>query len=465
MRIRSWELTRRQTATSAALSLLLMGGAAMPASADTARSMQWHLDVMKAEEMWKTSTGKGVIVAVLDSGVDPSNPDLGGQVLRGKDLEPDAAGDEHTDYDGHGTSMAGLIAGTGRSNGGRGAFGLAPGAKILPVRMPESGVGANQAEGDAEFNRVAPVAIRYAVDRGAKVINISLGAHAGSQALSDAVKYALDKGSLIFAAAGNSGDGANLVEYPAGTPGVVGIGAIDQDGKKTDESQHGPQIDFTAPGIDMVHPCTGGTQLCKTSGTSDATAIASASAALIWSKHPDWTNNQVLRVMLNTAGGPTSGAKRNDYVGYGSVRPRIVLKNPGNPGPADVYPLPDLAAAESPSFSAEPSKATGSSKDTDKPAAAAPASGDTSSKAGLWIGLGIGGAVLVGAVATALAIRSRRRGSAPAAAPPAYPYQPPHSNPYQQPQLQHQPTHPAFGPPPGSNSPYGGPPYGEEPRN
>ncbi|MFE3904110.1 type VII secretion-associated serine protease mycosin [Streptomyces sp. NPDC059153] len=451
------------------MSLLLMGGAAMPASADTARSMQWHLDVMKAEEMWKTSTGKGVVVAVLDSGVDPSNPDLGGQVLKGKDLEPDAAGDEHTDYDGHGTSMAGLIAGTGRSNGGRGAFGLAPGAKILPVRMPESGVGANQAEGDAEFNRVAPVAIRYAVDRGAKVINISLGAHAGSQALSDAVKYALENGALIFAAAGNSGDGANLVEYPAGTPGVVGVGAIDQDGKKTDESQHGPQIDFTAPGIDMVHPCTGGTQLCKTSGTSDATAIASASAALIWSKHPDWTNNQVLRVMLNTAGGPTSGAKRNDYVGYGSVRPRIVLKNPGNPGPADVYPLPDLAAAESPSPSAEPSKATGSSKDTDKPAAAAPASGDTSSKTGLWIGLGIGGAVLVGAVVTALAIRSRRRGSAAAAAPPAYPYQPPHPNPYQQPQPQPQPAPPAFGPPPpappGSNSPYGGPPYGEKPRN
>ncbi|MFE5088872.1 type VII secretion-associated serine protease mycosin [Streptomyces sp. NPDC056638] len=464
MRIRSWELTRRQTATSAALSLLLMGGAAMPASADTARSMQWHLDVMKAEEMWKTSTGKGVVVAVLDSGVDPSNPDLGGQVLRGKDLEPDAAGDEHTDYDGHGTSMAGLIAGTGRSNGGRGAFGLAPGAKILPVRMPESGVGANQAEGDAEFNRVAPVAIRYAVDRGAKVINISLGAHAGSQALSDAVKYALENGALIFAAAGNSGDGANLVEYPAGTPGVVGVGAIDQDGKKTDESQHGPQIDFTAPGIDMVHPCTGGTQLCKTSGTSDATAIASASAALIWSKHPDWTNNQVLRVMLNTAGGPTSGAKRNDYVGYGSVRPRIVLKNPGNPGPADVYPLPDLAAAESPSPSAEPSKATGSSKDTDKPAAAAPASDDTSSKTGLWIGLGIGGAVLVGAVVTALAIRSRRRGSAAAAAPPAYPHQPPHPNPYQQPQPQpqHQAMHPTFGPtptdPPGSNSSCGGPP-------
>ncbi|MCX5343246.1 type VII secretion-associated serine protease mycosin [Streptomyces atratus] len=433
---------------SAALGLLLVGGSATPSFADSTRSMQWHLDAMKADEMWKTSTGKGVIVAVLDSGVDPANPDLVGQVLKGRDLEPDAAGDEHTDYDGHGTSMAGLIAGTGRSNGGNGAFGLAPGAKILPVRMPESGIGATQAEGDAEFNRVAPVAIRYAVERGAKVINISLGAQAGSQALTDAVKYALDNGSLIFAAAGNSGKGSNMVEYPAGTPGVIGVGAIGHDLKKTDESQYGPQVDFTAPGIDMVHPCTGGTQLCKTSGTSDATAIASASAALIWSKHPDWTNNQVLRVMLNTTGAPTDGSKRNDYVGYGGVRPRIALKNPGDPGPADVYPLPDLAAAESPSPAAKPSKATGSSEATDKPAAAPRASDDQSdNNSALWIGLGILVAALAGAVVTFAVIRSRRR-QAVASAPPLY--QPPYT--YQQP-----PYAPYVPPPggPGANSPYG----------
>lgn len=375
MRFRSEGLTRRRSAMAAALGLLLVGGSAVPASADSTRSMQWHLDAMKADEMWQTSTGKGVVVAVIDSGVDQTNPDLVGQVLKGKNLEPDVKGDEHTDYDGHGTSMAGLIAGTGRSNGGNGAFGLAPGVKILPVRMPESGVGANQAVENEEFNEVAPVAIRYAVDRGAKVINISLGTYAGSQALTDSVRYALDHGSLVFAAAGNSGEGSNMVEYPSGTPGVVTVGAIGHDAKKTDESQHGPQIDLTAPGIDMVHPCKGGTQLCKTSGTSDATAIASASAALIWAKHPDWTNNQVLRVMLNTAGAPTSGAKRNNYVGYGIVRPRIALKTPGDPGPPDVYPLPDLAAAErkSPSASPKPSKATGGSENSDKPAAAAPA--------------------------------------------------------------------------------------------
>lgn len=199
----------------------------------------------------------------------------------------------------------------------------------------------------------------------------------------------------------------------------------------------------------MIHACGGETGVCKGKGTSDATAIASASAALIWSKHPDWTNNQVLRVMLNTAGGPTSGAERTDYIGYGVVRPRIALKTPGDPGPADEYPLPDLAAAESAQPSAKPSQATGSSESDDKPATAAPASG-TDSNTGLWIGLGIGVAALIGAAVTALAIRSRRRRSA-ALVP--QPYGPPH--PYQQ------PPYPAYGPPPGapgSNSPYGGAP-------
>ncbi|WP_326817200.1 type VII secretion-associated serine protease mycosin [Streptomyces sp. NBC_01762] len=444
-----------RTAVSAALGALLLGVGSVPALADSARSEQWHLDAMKAEEMWKTSTGQGVTVAVIDTGVDAINPDLVGQVLKGLNLERTLPGDELDDYNGHGTGMAGLIAGTGKASGGNGAFGLAPGAKILPIRLPKATEAANQAAADRKFHKSASTAIRYAADQGAKVVNISQGITTGSQQLKDAVKYALDKGSLVFASAGNSGDGANLVEYPAGTPGVVGVGAIGEDLQKTKESQYGPQVDLSAPGQGMIHACGGGTGFCESHGTSDATAIASASAALIWSKHPEWTNNQVLRVMLNTAGGPTSGAERNDYVGYGVVRPRIALKTPGDPGPADEYPLPDLAAAESAQPSAKPSQATGSSESDDKPATAAPAVG-TDSNPGLWIGLGIGVAAVIGAAVTALAIRSRRRKAA-AAAPPAYTHQPPYPYP-----AQHQPSPSAFGSPPaappGSNSPYGGPP-------
>ncbi|WP_323748950.1 type VII secretion-associated serine protease mycosin [Streptomyces sp. PR69] len=387
---------------SAVLGLLLAGIAATPAHAESIRSQQWHLDAMGAEEIWKISTGKGVTVAVIDSGVDPGNGDLRGQVLKGKDLAPDEKGDEHTDYDGHGTGMAGLIAGTGKSGGGDGALGLAPGSKILPIRVPDGEMAANFAEGTEDFNRAAPEAIRFAADQGAQVINISMGVPETTPQLTAAVKYAVDKGSVIFAATGNHGN--RKLAFPAATPGVVGVGALDQNLKKTKESQYGPQVDISAPGIDMVHACGGSKNgLCTSHGTSDATAIASATAALIWSKHPEWTNNQVLRVMLNTVSGPTSGSKRNDHIGYGAVRPLRALQEPGDPGPADEYPLPDLAAAQSETPSPEASESAGGGEAAE---AQAPA-GDSGGGVGLWVGLGVGAAVIIGA-AVAVPLARRR---------------------------------------------------------
>ncbi|MFI6055933.1 type VII secretion-associated serine protease mycosin [Streptomyces violascens] len=396
----------RRAAVSVACGLVLVGAAGTPAQAESTRAKEWFLDAMKADEIWRSSTGKGITVAVIDSGVDANNPDLKGQVLPGKDFAQGQPGDEHTDYEGHGTGMAGLIAGTGAYGGGNGAFGLAPGAKILPVRMPKPGDAANQAEVEERFNTVAPQAIRYATDQGAKVINLSLEVSEGSPQLTAAVKYALDKGVLIFAAVGNSGEGANEVMYPAATPGVVGVAAVGKDLRRTAESEHGAQVDLAAPGDDMVHPCKSETGLCRTHGTSDATAIASASAALIWSKHPEWTNNQVLRVMLNTIGAPTDGAKRNDSIGYGIVRPRVALENPGDPGPADVYPLPDLKSAASapPTTSASEPATTGK----DQPPAATPAATIASdgSSATSWMALG---GVAIGLVVVLLGIGSVRK--------------------------------------------------------
>ncbi|QDN59456.1 type VII secretion-associated serine protease mycosin [Streptomyces sp. S1D4-14] len=391
----------RRTVASAAIGLLLMGGTATQAHADSTRSQQWYLDAMHADEMWRTSTGKGITVAVIDTGVDADNPDLKGRVLDGKDFAPSTrAGDEHTDYDGHGTGMAGLIAGTGAYGGGNGAFGLARGADILPVRMP----------GTDEVNPFAvssyfSKAIRYAADSGAQVINVSMGGGMSTPELTAAVKYALDKGSLVFAAVGNDADKTHHIDYPAATPGVVGVAAVGKNLRRTSWSQYGPQVDLSAPGEDMVHACGGKTGLCKTSGTSDATAIASASAALIWSKHPTWTNNEVLRVMLNTIGGPTDGTKRNDSIGYGIVRPRIALQTPGDPGPADKYPLPDLEAA---SPSANASASTGSSAQARRDGDSA---AEVSSKGGgnsvFWTALGIGAAIVVGVVAVVVGKRRR----------------------------------------------------------
>ncbi|MEV6328296.1 type VII secretion-associated serine protease mycosin [Streptomyces sp. NPDC051909] len=400
---------RRVRATaSAALGMLLVGIASVPAHAESIRSQQWHLDTLHAEEIWQISKGEGVTVAVIDSGVDDKNPDLLGQVLDGKDLAPRESGDEHTDYAAHGTGMAGLIAGTGQSSGGDGAFGLAPGVKILPIRV----AGVSTAKGntlvsDSAFNRLVSQAISYAADSGAKVINVSLGSSTGSQQLTDAVKHALDKGSLVFASVGNSAQSGNAVEYPGATPGVVGVGAIDQKLTRLKNSQYGPQVDVVAPGKDTVHACGGGTGLCKSTGTSDATALASASAALIWAEHPDWTNNQVLKVMLNTIAAPNDGAGRNDYIGYGAIRPLRALKTPGDPGPADVRPIPDLPSEQT--ASASPSTESPSNTNTPAPAPApqaddAAGGGDTT----LWIGLGVGAAVLLGAAVAVPVLRRRR---------------------------------------------------------
>ncbi|WP_424861168.1 type VII secretion-associated serine protease mycosin [Streptomyces sp. MMS24-I29] len=463
MRTSSAAAVRRGIAVSSALTLLLVG--ASPAYSDSVRSDQWYLDAMKAEQIWEMSTGENVTVAVVDSGVDASIPDLKGRVLKGLDLATDSPGDEHTDYDNHGTGMAGIIAGTGNERGGGGSYGIAPGAKILPIRLRDTVNKVNGATASKYFNEDMATAIRFAVDHGAKIINASVGdTIGGSQQLTDSVKYALDKNALVFAAVGNGADEGNLASYPAATPGVVGVGAIGKDLKRADFSRYGPEVDLSAPGVDMVHGCSGGTKLCRTSGTSDATAIVSASAALIWSKYPHWTNNQVLRALLNTVGGPTSGALRNDHIGYGIVRPRFVLKDPGDPGPADEYPLPDLAAAASPSPSAQPSKAGDGAKDGDKPAAASPTADDQRDNTPLWVGAGILLAALVGGVVTFVVIRSRRRRTAVAAPPPPS-YQPPHgyappSQGYQQPPQAHQqPPYGPYAPPPGSagpNSTYGG---------
>ncbi|MEU6867071.1 type VII secretion-associated serine protease mycosin [Streptomyces sp. NPDC046876] len=385
-------------ATSALVGLLLAGVAATPAHADTVRSKQWHLDAMKADDIWKTTTGKGVTVAVIDTGVGRI-PELEGQVLPGKNFAQGSyPGDERTDYGNHGTTMAAIIAGNGKGPGGaESAFGLAPGAKILPLRIDRGG------DGGPVFRSMIQ-AIRYAADSDAKVLNISIVGGSQSEELKQAVKYALDKGKLIFAGVGN--DGASDIYYPAATPGVVGVGAVDSEGAPTKESQHNESVDLAAPGMDIMTGCNGGTGLCKSHGTSDATALASASAALLWSAHPDWTNNQVLRVLLNTAGKGDDGKERNDYLGYGIVRPKVALPTPGDPGPKDVYPLPDLAAAEGKKSPAPSADAKNSASSV--PQAEAKAEDKGSSLP--WLALGLGACVLVGGGAvTAVLVRRRSR--------------------------------------------------------
>ncbi|MFB7917707.1 S8 family serine peptidase [Streptomyces sp. NPDC056061] len=295
---------------------------------------------MQAETMWRTSTGEGVTVAVLDTGVREV-PELAGRLLPGKDFTDGTKGK----HDEAGTTAAAVIAGTGRGAGGReSAYGLAPGAKILPLKVSDGSEVPDSLKRSVRIASSVAPAIRYAADSEAKVISISVGAGLGvDQLLSPAVTYALAKGKLVFAAVGDSEVANAAVKSPASVPGATGVAAVGKDLVALTSSAVGPQVMLSAPGEDVLGACAGTQGLCTSSGTAVATAVVAASAALVWAEHPDWTNYQVLRVLVNTVGGPKSGAVRNDYIGYGIVRPRIALKEPGDPGPADVYPLPDLA--------------------------------------------------------------------------------------------------------------------------
>ncbi|MEU1790974.1 S8 family serine peptidase [Streptomyces sparsogenes] len=366
---------------------------------------------MRADEMWKVSRGQGIKVAVIDTGVNTSLPELKGQVLNGKDVSQ-AKKSAAEDSDGHGSNMAALIAGTGS---GGGIQGLAPGAKILPVKITAE---AHSFAVDAVLSK----AIRFAAERKAQVINISMGSTGASgyyPKTKSAVEYALKRGSLVLAASGNDGGKSNLPSYPAAFPGAVGVGAIDRVGNVAKFSTSGDYVGLVALGDDIPLHCTKSVGICNSGGTSQATAIASASAALIWAKHPKWTNNQVLRVMMQTAAKPTTGKLPSIYVGYGSIRPRkVLLDGEGDPGPADVNPLlaregatkpdPSASASKSPSADPQSTPTPQADKKSDKKTVAEPKKNDDNSST-LWIAIGAGAVLLGAAVAFALV---RRRGRA-----------------------------------------------------
>ncbi|MER7520851.1 S8 family serine peptidase [Streptomyces sp. NPDC126499] len=324
--------------------------AAPAAQAEDMRSRQWYLDAMKADEMWKVATGKGITVAVIDTGVDSTLPELRGKVLPGRNFDTGGLGRvDDKDTDRHGTNMALAIAGSGA---GGGIKGIAPDATILPVKTGAFSTFSWES---------AHKGIRYAVDSGARVINISKGGPAleeDTAAWRATVDYASKKGALVFAASGNDGEGDQV--YPASIPGVIAVGALDTKGKVAKFSNYGPHLALAAPGVEIPGRCTDDkNQYCAHRGTSQATAIASGTAALIWSAHPDWTGNQVLRVMMETAG--HNGPVPSKYIGYGSVRPaQVLLEGKGNPGDPHVNPL--LAAqggGQSPtSKPSEPSQAS-----------------------------------------------------------------------------------------------------------
>ncbi len=239
-------------------------------------------------------TGAGVVVAVLDTGIDPSHPDLADKVLpngidtlenttdvrdigNGIDDDGDGTVDEMV---GHGTNVAGIVTQ------------VAPNAQILPVKVLDS---------DGVGNTFSVVSgIHYAVEQGADVINLSLGTTYDSLAIREAVSFAVDQGVLVAAAAGN-GDQQDPVEYPAAVDEVISVAATDANGDKASYSNYHQTVDISAPGDNVASAYPDGRYITA-SGTSMSTPLVAGAAALMMERHPGATPSQVMTVLQNTSG-------------------------------------------------------------------------------------------------------------------------------------------------------------------
>ena len=357
----------------------------------------------------RLATGAGVTVAVVDSGIDAGNPHLAGAVVGGVDLVGDGEGaGGFADPLGHGTAVAGVIA--ARPIDGSGVVGLAPDARLLSVRVFR-GTDDKSVEGGfgPRADRIA-AGIRWAVDNGADVVNVSLSVNADVAEVRDAVAYAAANGALVVASAGNRAsteDTTDSPRYPAANPGALAVTATDGLGVVTDDSIHGAHVEIAAPGTDIATAATGGGDcIYATEGaaSSFATAYASAAAALVAQAHPAETAAQWEYRLQVTADRDDPDA-RDDVDGWGMLRPAAaieLLPDPALRGP--VSPYFDVAGAPVtipvqhlvPDHAPSPFEAT---------------------RGGVLLGAILGGAVL--AVLGAIAIFRVRRSEPPAAERPA----------------------------------------------
>ncbi|NNJ07826.1 type VII secretion-associated serine protease mycosin [Streptomyces sp. ICN441] len=326
-------------AVAAAVAFSLVSAA--PAQADGIRVRQWALEALHTEEAWRTTKGAGITVAVLDTGVDDSHPDLAGSVLPTKDLIGFGAKRGDRAWARHGTAMAGIIAGHGHGPGrDEGVLGIAPEARILPVRVILEGADPARAKARKTRGTALAQGIRWAADNGADVINLSLGddsesAHpdAGEDA---AVQYALAKGAVVVASAGNGGEKGDHISYPAAYPGVIAVAAVDRYGTHASFSTRRWYATVSAPGVDVVI-ADPDRRYYEGWGTSAASAFVSGAAALVRAAHPRLTPAQIKRLLAATArGGPKSG--RDDSTGYGIVDPAAAIEQGGKPVPGDTDP-------------------------------------------------------------------------------------------------------------------------------
>jgi type VII secretion-associated serine protease mycosin len=411
---------RRTTATVVAGILLGVSGgvaagliAPQAAHADSVRERQWWIGPLKLAQAQKVSQGDGVTVAVIDSGVDATHPDLNGAVLAGTGMLGSTSAKGWDDPNGHGTNMAGIIAARGGSSNMQ-MLGVAPKAKILPVALP------------VPFGGSISDPIHYAVDHGAKIINMSFGGKGDLvRGEAEAIAWARSKGVILVAAGGNATQGDEHVPHPGSYPGVITVNGTDRDGNLWSGSLQDDTIEIAAPAQDIISAAPKSfapSGFASGSGTSSATAMVSGTLALIWAKYPKLDAANVVNRLFKTAidKGP---AGRDDRFGWGLIDPLAALTADVPAVTAD--PLGPIAAG------------TASANPGNTDAATGPGSGDfgtpairTAIVAGVAL---VGLTILILAIVLPIRAANRRReraaraglGAPPGFGPPGPPGYPP----------------------------------------
>lgn len=328
MKARPARLARALTACAAVLALALgpaavaeAGGAraSVPtiARTDQVRDLEYWLADYGFAQAWKTTKGAGVKVAVIDTGVDGSVADLAGAVVGGTDVSGvGAANGQKPLGDGdsadHGTWVASLLAGRG-TGPTSGVLGAAPEASILTAS-----VALGKAIGPVSSDDQIAEAIRWAVDNGAKVINMSLTRNTLDWPTSwdDAFQYAFSHDVVVVAAAGNRGSGTTEVGAPATIPGVLTVAGVDRQGKASfDASSQGITIGVSAPSEQLVGVSPGGGYV-QWEGTSGAAPLVSGAVALVRAAHPELKAPDVIERIIKTAR-PAGGSVPSPIYGYG----------------------------------------------------------------------------------------------------------------------------------------------------
>ncbi|WP_434618072.1 S8 family peptidase [Arthrobacter sp. A5] len=335
--------TMLRPAAAVLLTLAVFAGMSMaglatasPASADDIRNREYWLDTYGITKAWDVSKDAGVKVAVIDSGIDGTHPDLNGALVGGTDVSGSGGADGQKGIGAepvHGTLVATLLAGRGHAASGSasagpdgrpiptqvgpgddGVIGVAPEAQLLTV---SAWLGSTNPSGKSVEEQI-PAAVRWAVDNGAKVINMSLGSTstAWPQSWDDAFLYAQQKDVVIVAAAGNRKTGSAQVGAPATIPGVLAVAGLDHDGTASqDSSSQGITIGVSAPAEKLVGGLPGG-GYADWSGKSGAAPIVAGVAALIRSEFPDMSAAQVINRIVTTAKGKGEPIP-NALYGYG----------------------------------------------------------------------------------------------------------------------------------------------------